>query len=144
MGVFSTAEALQQQPGGHLAHLPERLPNCRNRRPGKYRDTDIVETHHRDVLRRMQACIADGANRSECRNVVEADDRREVRGPLQQVLYHGIAQLRGGNVLIELNHQRGGHADVERLRGCPCCLPAHGRIRAGLLTANDRDTPMTQ
>jgi hypothetical protein len=83
-------DAGQQKFCSPLAQSPEIDVNCRQRRESILCLLKIVEANDRHVPSRDHSLLVKGAHRPYCKQVAEADDRRQFRRDLQELAHADI------------------------------------------------------
>src|SRR5215472_2308128 len=142
--VLESLHALQQNPRRRFAHVAQRLTNRRQPRSVIRRHLNIVKSNHRHVFRDAQIRVPQRANRSNRRDIIKRHNRRKSPPLLKQLLHHGIAQLRGSQVALQLNRQVRTNFQPQFSPDAHNALPAVVRVRAERLPAHERDPPMPE
>jgi len=135
---------LQRRLRGEDTHVAQRLTDSSERRVLKGRRLHIVESYDGDVLGNAQACLAQGADRPNGRDVVEGEDGGEVAAGREQALGGLEAGLMRGLITFELADEFRWQWKLQMAGNVANGAPSGLRIGTGALALDDGDPPVVQ
>ena len=101
--VLEALYALEKDACRGFTHIVQWLANRGEPRVVIARNVNVVESDDGDVFRHTQIRIAQSANRTDGRNVIERYERGEFAPVLQKLLNNGVAKLRRSQIALELD-----------------------------------------
>src|SRR5579885_2068203 len=135
-------DSFQQRLCSEFAHASQRLANRGEARVLECGALDVVEADHRNLARYFDSGIKQSANRADCRDVVEGEQRGEVTMLRQQRLSDVVAGLRSWRVGLELCDQIGIDRQPQLARRVANRCPTRFRVRTERLSLDERDVAM--
>jgi len=142
--MSSGATTLEKDACRGFTHIVQRLPDSREPRVVIARNLNVVESNHGDIFRYTQIRIAQSANRTDGRNVIERYERGELAPVLQKLLDNGVAKLRRSQIALELDSKIRRNFENEITSDSNDAAPTIIRIGTERLPAHERDVTMTQ
>jgi len=98
--ILEALHALEKDACRGFTHIVQWLANSGEPRVVVARNVNVVESDDGDVFRYTQIRIAQSANRTDGRNVIERYERGEFAPVLQKLLDNGVAELRRSQIAL--------------------------------------------
>jgi hypothetical protein len=142
--ILEALHALEKDACRGFTHIVQWLANSGEPRVVIARNVNVVESDDGDVFRYAQIRIAQSANRTDGRDVIERYERGEFAPVLQKLLDNGVAKLRRSQIALELDSEIRRNFENEITSDGNDAAPTIIRIGTERLPANERDVTMTQ